>query len=215
MVKPILHYIWLGKEKPDLAKKCIASFHDYFPMFEIREWGEDNIDISGYDPILKAFYEESYRRGKYAFCSDIARLYILQEHGGIYADTDYEFIKPLPAKYLETPFLARNNPVSTIGNGIWGCGKDDQLVSASIRWFSEAIRQRGPAYGKLWIFNRILTVFLTTFGYDRDNPEVQKVAGYLIGSSEELCPMDRLTRKISITDTTIAIHHYHNSWIRE
>lgn len=33
-------------------------------------------------------------QGKYAFASDWARLHILQEHGGIYLDTDVELMKP-------------------------------------------------------------------------------------------------------------------------
>ena len=43
MIPKIIHYCWFGRgEKPELAKKCIASWKEFCPDFEIREWNEDN-----------------------------------------------------------------------------------------------------------------------------------------------------------------------------
>ena len=43
MIPKIIHYCWFGRgEKPELAKKCIASWRRFCPDFEIREWNEDN-----------------------------------------------------------------------------------------------------------------------------------------------------------------------------
>ena len=45
MIPKIIHYCWFGRgEKPELAKKCIASWKKFCPDFEIREWNEDNCD---------------------------------------------------------------------------------------------------------------------------------------------------------------------------
>ena len=45
MIPKIIHYCWFGRgEKPELAKKCIASWRKFCPDFEIREWNEDNCD---------------------------------------------------------------------------------------------------------------------------------------------------------------------------
>ena len=39
MIPKIIHYCWFGRgEKPELAKKCIASWQKFCPDFKIREW---------------------------------------------------------------------------------------------------------------------------------------------------------------------------------
>ena len=73
---------------PDLAKKCIASWRKFLPDYEIKEWNEQNFDVS---KVL--FTDEAYRLNNYAFVSDYARFWVLYHYGGIYFDTDVEVIK--------------------------------------------------------------------------------------------------------------------------
>ena len=85
----IIHYCWFGgNEKPPIVKKCIDSWKEYFPDFEIMEWNEQNFDIH-----YNQYVEEAYQNGKYAFVSDVARFYALEKFGGLYFDTDVEVIK--------------------------------------------------------------------------------------------------------------------------
>ena len=60
------------------------------PSYEIIEWNEDNFDINYND-----FTRQSYEQKKYAFTSDVIRLYALYTEGGIYMDTDVEVYAPL------------------------------------------------------------------------------------------------------------------------
>ena len=63
MIPKIIHYCWFGRgEKPELAKKCIASWRRFCPDFEIREWNEDNCDY-----LAMPFMAEAYAAKKYAF----------------------------------------------------------------------------------------------------------------------------------------------------
>lgn len=65
MIPKIIHYCWFGRgEKPELAKKCIASWKKFCPDFEIREWNEDNCDY-----LAMPFMAEAYAAKKYAFVS--------------------------------------------------------------------------------------------------------------------------------------------------
>lgn len=95
MIPKTIHYIWFGNaEKPEHVLHSIEGWRNALPDFNIIEWNESNFDVSQH-PWMKRMHDE----GKYAFASDWARLRILQEHGGIYLDTDVEIIKPL------NPFL--------------------------------------------------------------------------------------------------------------
>ena len=65
MIPKIIHYCWFGRgEKPELAKKCIASWRRFCPDFEIREWNEDNCEY-----LAMPFMAEAYAAKKYAFVS--------------------------------------------------------------------------------------------------------------------------------------------------
>ncbi len=60
------------------------------PDFKFMRWDESNFDID-YCPYVK----EAYINKKWAFVSDVARLYALSKYGGVYMDTDVEIIRPL------------------------------------------------------------------------------------------------------------------------
>ena len=89
MIPKIIHYCWFGRgEKPELAKKCIASWKKFCPDFEICEWNEDNCDY-----LAMSFMAEAYAAKKYAFVSDVMRLIVLEQYGGVYFDTDVEVVR--------------------------------------------------------------------------------------------------------------------------
>ena len=91
MIPKKIHYFWFGgNEKPAKVQKCIDSWKKYCPDYEIIEWNESNFDIH-----CMPFVEQAYDAKKYAFVSDVARLIVVYEQGGIYMDTDVEVIKPL------------------------------------------------------------------------------------------------------------------------
>ena len=84
MIPKKIHYCWFGRgEKPALVKKCMASWKKYLPEYELKEWNEDNFDLD-----LFPFTREAYESRKYAFVTDVVRLYALYNEGGVYMDTD-------------------------------------------------------------------------------------------------------------------------------
>ena len=47
MVPRRIHYCWFGRgEMPEMAKKCIDSWHKYLPDYEYKLWNEDNFDVN-------------------------------------------------------------------------------------------------------------------------------------------------------------------------
>ena len=74
---------------PELALKCIESWHKYMPNYQYKLWNEDNFDVKSVP-----YVNEAYESRKYAFVTDYVRLYALYTEGGIYMDTDVEVLKP-------------------------------------------------------------------------------------------------------------------------
>lgn len=90
MIPKTIHYCWFGRgEVPELAKKCIASWHKYMPDYEYKLWNEDKFDVNS---VL--YTKEAYELRKFAFVSDYVRLWVLEREGGIYMDVDFEAYKP-------------------------------------------------------------------------------------------------------------------------
>lgn len=86
MIPRKIHYCWFGRgPMPELAQKCIASWHEYMPEWEYILWDEDHFDVNG-----TPYTAQAYAAGKYAFVSDYVRLWALEREGGLYLDTDVE-----------------------------------------------------------------------------------------------------------------------------
>lgn len=114
MIPREIHYIWFGgKRMPPSVEKTIASWKSVLPGYRITCWNEDNFDVRQHP-----WMESMYREGKFAFASDWARLFILQQNGGIYLDTDVEIRKSFD------PFLAHET--------FWGFEYDCYLATCMI-----------------------------------------------------------------------------------
>ena len=124
MIPKIIHYCWFGRGPiPELAQKCIESWHRFMPDWKYVLWNEDNFDISSYP-----YSREAYDAKKFAFVSDVARLKALKEYGGIYLDVDFEVYKPFDDLLGNSAFAgfegSKHNPVmmgvlGSVANGEW------------------------------------------------------------------------------------------------
>lgn len=124
MIPKIIHYCWFGRgEMPELAKKCIKSWHEHMPDYEYKLWNEDNFDVN-----VIPYTKEAYQVKKYAFVSDYVRLWALENEGGIYFDTDVEVFKPFDDLLSRKAFVgfegSKYLPVGTCvmateAHGVW------------------------------------------------------------------------------------------------
>jgi len=130
MIPKKIHYVWLGKgEKDARFKTCLESWKKYLPDYEIKEWNEDNFDINYND-----FTKQSYDAKKYAFTSDVIRLYALYTEGGIYMDTDVEVYQPLDEFLNEEGFTGFEDvhyPVCAT----MGCVKGNPVIKMMLDFY--------------------------------------------------------------------------------
>lgn len=132
MIPKIIHYCWFGKNpKPEIVKKCIESWKKYCPDWEIKEWNESNFDIS-----VHPYIKEAYERKKWAYVSDVVRLLVVYEYGGVYLDTDVELCYPLERKIMGAGafFVFESNRFINTGMG-FGAEKGHLVIKKMIEYY--------------------------------------------------------------------------------
>lgn len=86
MIPKIIHCVWLsGDEKHELHKKCMASWKEVMPEYEIKEWSLSNLPI---EVLNHSFVKSALKYKKWAYATDYIRLWLLYTYGGLYLDLD-------------------------------------------------------------------------------------------------------------------------------
>ena len=208
MIPKVIHYCWFGRsELPPLAKKCIASWRKFLPDYEIKEWNEDNYDIT-----KNAYMASAYKEKKFGFVPDYIRSDLIYKYGGFYFDTDVEVIKPLDS-LLQYEGIMGFESKEFVAGGLIVAGKKGMEIFKEMRDIYDSVsfyNEDGslnllpsPAYN---------TEVLVKHGLKK-NGELQEVAGITIFPADYFCPKPSQFGKINITENTLTIHHYAASWI--
>ena len=217
MIPKIIHYCWFGGNPlPEFAIKCIDSWKKYLPDYEIKEWNESNFDVN-----IIPYTSEAYSVKKYAFVSDYARFWILYKFGGLYFDTDVELIKSIDDIIEKGPFMgcekeAKPGATPTKLGVAPGLGLG---VNPGLGLYSEIL----DVYKNIHFFNKngsynqqtvvaYTTEILCSHGLVNSN-KVQLCAGVWIYPKDYFCPMDYVTKVLTISENTRSIHHYSATWI--
>lgn len=215
MIPKVIHYCWFGRNPiPDIAEKCILSWKQFCPDYEIKRWDEENFEFSDSDYAFEAYDEK-----KWAFVSDYARLKIIYEQGGIYLDTDVELLKPLDDLLGQRCYLGsepgEDNKTGYINTGLgFGAEKGSIIVKKMLDQYHELhFRGKNGIYDKTPCPKRN-TAALKTFGYEYSN-SIWRNSDVTVFPPEYFSPKNYNTGVIDITANSYSIHHFSSTWISE
>ena len=207
MIPKKIHYCWFGRgEMPELALKCIESWHKYMPDYEYKLWNEDNFDINS-----NQYVKEAYEARKFAFVTDYVRLYALFTEGGIYMDTDVEVLKPYDDLLDLTGFTGYEGskyqpPVTgtmaSVAGGEWV--KEQLSVYEGLHFIKE-----DGSYDTMTNTVRISNI-MKAGGFIQDGKKRQ-YKDMFIFPSEFFCPR-QTTGEFFLTENTYCDHHFMGSW---
>ena len=206
-----IHQIWLGEKSiPKICKKWMDSWKDLNPQWEYKLWDEQNIKELNFENL--DIYSKKFNPG---YRSDILRYSILKKFGGIYVDTDFECLKPLPSNILQYKFIAGmmfgNNPC--IGNSILLSAPNFLLMDNILSYIkskdykndiNHIINNSGPntvtrEYFKLNKNNKNECLILpSNYFYPYPNFMLDK----------------QIDRYKEIEDFSIGIHHWQMTWMK-
>lgn len=204
MIPKIIHYCWFGGNPlPKGAIKCINSWKQYFPDYEIIEWNESNFDVN-----TNEYTKMCYQNKKYAFLTDYVRLVVVEKYGGIYFDTDVEVIKSFDDLLKYDAFFGfEDNYYVNTGQG-FGAEKNHMVINMMLQEYDCLLDGKHD----LVSCPKLNTKAIEKFGFE-PNGQYQLKNNVLLLSKEFTNPFNNNTGELKNTKNTYSIHWYSMSWL--
>lgn len=210
MIPKIIHYCWFGRNPlPPLAIKCIESWKKYCPDYEIKEWNEDNFDLD-----LFPYAREAYDNRKFAFVTDVVRLYALYHEGGIYMDTDVEVLRPIDRFLTHHAFSGFENE-RNVPTGIMASEKGGKWAKDNLEYYTDRHFLFSDGKYDLTTNVTIITNYMHPLGLKQNNTYQDFSNLITFYPKDYFCPKSYEDGKIYLTENSYTIHHFAGSWVSE
>jgi mannosyltransferase OCH1-like enzyme len=211
MIPATLHYIWIGGTPlPDRFRANIETWRRHNPDFEIREWNEANLDWSSH------YMRAAYMFGYWSRVTNLARLQILQKHGGIYLDVDVEMLRslrPLLDNACFVGFQDSGPNANWVNGAVFGAVPNhwfvDRCIERLLRTFSGVEKmdsRHGPGN---------VTQALVESGLDGFHERGTMVGDVRVYPRAAFYPYHWLEPfdASKLTPETFLVHHWAHSWV--
>lgn len=207
-IPKVIHYCWFGRgTKPALFIKCLNSWKQYLPDYELIEWNEDNFNIE-----TNQFVFEAYKAKKFAFVSDYVRVHALYKYGGIYLDTDTEVLNSFDPFLKEEAFLGFEEK-NFIATSTIGARKGNPLVGKMLEMYEDkSFINLDGSYNMITNVS-ILSSLLAQLGIKLNGLKQEITNLVTIYPQEVFSPYDYINCRNRTTKQTVTIHHFDQSWL--
>lgn len=207
MIPKKIHYCWFGGNPlPDEAKKYIKSWQKHCPDYIIKEWNESNFDLD-----LYPYVREAYDAKKFAFVTDVVRLFALYNEGGIYMDTDVEVLSSLDPFLRHHAFSGFESP-HRVPTGIMASEKGGVWAKDNLEYYNG--RHFIKPDGRMDLTTNVdtITQYMVSKGLILNN-KFQEIDGlFTMYPCDYFCPKSLKDGKIYLTPRSVTIHHFNGSW---
>ena len=204
-----IHYVWVGpKPIPEADQTYIETWQKQNPGFRINKWNEKNVDHSKYPLVQKALDEK-----RYALASDIIRMIVIYEKGGIYLDTDVELVKGFEP-LLEHDGFAGWESNFWFTTAVFGAKKHSPWIAKILKRYELADPNQKITTNTFLKTVHSPSVYAEEiYGVKLDGKtRIYKEGKFVVYASDYFCPKHYMTGVEKITKNTIAIHHYASTW---
>lgn len=192
MIPKKIYYCWFGDaEMSELNKKCMETWTQLCPDYEIIRISEENYDYKSNPYAL-----EGYENGDWSAVSNAARLEFLK-NGGFYLDTDVRLVKPLDELRIYSGGFITEFESGEPDSGILGC---EQFPS----YYEETLSRLKPGT----ILHKEFIQLLYR-DYDVHGERLRTYDDGFTVIGEEYFPT---VRTGLFTTNTIGIHYFENTW---
>ena len=151
----------MSDEKTTDVKRCIASWREKMPDYEIKEWNKTNFPYQDF-----VWTREAFSKQKWAFVTDFFRLWVLDNYGGIYLDADVTATGTFDA-FLDMPLFIGTEFADQIAAHAIGTEKGHPYIRRCLQYYENRhfIKPDGTLDMKP-MPNIITRIFISQYHYD-------------------------------------------------
>lgn len=202
-----LHYIWFSdKPIPNELQENIEGWKRLCPDYEVKCWNEKNYDVS-----TNKYMYDAYKKKRWSFVSDYARLDIVYQYGGIYFYTDVELVRRPDELLFNDAFIGFER-LSTVNTGSGFGARAGFPLIRQMRDHYENVEFTNRANANEMILCPVYeTAILEKHGLKR-NGDFQVVANMSVYPVMYFNAKSLYSDRLRITDRTISIHKCAWSW---
>lgn len=206
MIPKIIHYVWFGgKPLPEKMARCVATWREKMPDYELREWNEGNFDVNA-----TTFTREAYEQGQWAFVSDYVRLWALARYGGWYLDTDVEVVRSFDT--FEGGRMVLGTDEHGALTAVYGTEAGHPFWREALETYSGLSFVRADGTLNQKVINAYLEELLERYGYVRRNERQSLAGGIEVYPDDYFHVASILSGRMHRTENTYAIHWQTLSW---
>jgi len=144
----LIHQIWIGPcAMPQRIAANIALVKQTHPSFKHKLWTD--ADVTQMPPNVQQAYDSWRTQECYALASDVLRVWIVHNHGGVYMDADFVVRKGIESLELERyeAFLCNHvGTVDTFPNGVFGMTRHSPLSARAVEMIHPVENWCGPSW---------------------------------------------------------------------
>lgn len=205
-----IHYCWFsGNPIPNSLQKCMDSWREKCPDYEIICWNEKNYDVN-----KRRYTAEAYANQKYGFVSDVARWDILYEHGGIYLDTDVELCQTLDELLYQEAFVGTEKWGNINSGGGCGAIAHHPMIKKLLEERDDVVFVNEDGSFNLDTNGIYETKVFLEKGYTVNN-KTQIINNVTVYSPQVFHPYDYVSCERNDIQDTISVHYFSGTWMDE
>lgn len=215
MIPKIIHLCWLsGDPYPSKITKCLKSWKQYLPDYEVILWDTNRFDVNS-----SLWVKQAFEKKKYAFAADYIRFYALFHMGGIYLDSDVEVLRSFN-DLLDLPYFVGAEKSQMPEAAIMGAEKGCDWIGKCLEYYQgrSFIKEDGSLdimvapdmMVKQISQMKPLRVLSVEDSLNIRQLDMKKEV--LVFNDAFFSPKVFDSREVEITPYTYAIHHFQNSW---
>ena len=157
MIPKIMHQVWIGYPETQLTEPEATwtnAAKDLNPDWEHRIWGGLEPELEPIQPLLDKCNNMSEK-------SDVIRWHVLYTIGGVYFDTDYEWLKPIGEFCKFGAFAGEyrhwgTNPHSSVMPTVFGCERGHEFARMAMELLEQRSDMEGNAGAKFGVLSDLV-----------------------------------------------------------
>lgn len=202
-IPKVIHTAWYGpKEMPDVAKRCMETWHQHMPDWQIKVWNESNMA-----PSHNRYALAAYKAGKFAHVWDWLRLRVLYWEGGVTLDTDVQVLKSLEP-FLQHRAFTSHEADKWLLSATLGAELQHPWIKMLLDHYERKVFDGGKEPN-----TQLVTRLSQPWIERQENGFTYLRDGVVVYPTEYLAPFDHHKMVAMPTENTHAAHLFLGSWL--